>query len=53
MKRFTLKNLFKRSTELIGVPRLLIPEAVKKIDSAIDKWIKGESFEFSEFFSTI
>ena len=47
------RDLFKRASELIAVPRLLIPEAVKKIDSAIDKWIKGESFEFSEFFSTI
>lgn len=47
------RDLFKRASELIAVPRLLIPGAVKKIDSAIDKWIKGESFEFSEFFSTL
>jgi len=44
------RDLFKRANELITVPRLLIPDAVKKIDSAIDKWLEGDSFEFGEFF---
>jgi uncharacterized membrane protein YkvA (DUF1232 family) len=47
------RDLFKRASELITVPRLVIPEAVKKIDSAVEKWLSGDSFEFSEFFSNI